>query len=380
MQHFESDVLIVGAGPAGCAAGIELRRAGFQVVVLDAAHFPRDKVCGDAVSNEGMREIDALGAGSAVRSGPHALVQRAAAVFPDGTRITRSYDEPGYIVPRYHLDDSLRRALEDHGARLIQDCRVSELVKQDDRFVGAIAGGEFWSAKLVIAADGYGSVGLRALGLAAPRGDKLAVSCTAYYRGVTFPEGADTSDHFFENELPYGYGWIFPAVNGVSNIGVYIRADAYAASGLKLNALLDGFRARHVDRLANAELLAKPRSWSLPLAPRSLPLSAAGLLLAGDAAGFVDPLSGEGIWQALYSGRAAGQVAASALRAGTLTASLQRQYQAACERAILRPSLRKAWVQSAMDFVMSRRWYRNALVLGALRWGYERKALEMTKI
>ncbi|HKP60750.1 MAG TPA: geranylgeranyl reductase family protein [Polyangiales bacterium] len=380
MQQPETDVLIVGAGPAGCAAGIELRRAGFAVSVLDAARFPRDKVCGDAVSNDGMREIDALGAGGAVRGGPHALVQRAAAVFPDGTRITRSYGDPGYIVPRYHLDDCLRHALEASGARVVQDCRVAELIKQDERFVGAIAGGEFWPAKLVIAADGYGSIGLRALGLSPPRGDKLAISCTAYFRGVTFPEGEDTSDHYFEAELPYGYGWIFPAVDGVSNVGVYIRADAYAAGGRKLGELLDSFKARHADRLGQAESLGKPRSWSLPLAPRSLPLSAAGLLLAGDAAGFVDPLSGEGIWQALYSGRVAGQVAADALRAGRLHAGLQREYQAACQRAILRPSLRKAWVQSAMDVVMARGWYRNPLVVGALRWGYERKALEMTKI
>jgi geranylgeranyl reductase family protein len=374
MQPSETDVLIVGAGPAGCAAGIELCRAGFDVAVLDAAHFPRDKVCGDAVSNEGMREIDALGAGIAVRGGPHALVRRAAAVFPDGTRITRSYDEPGFVVPRYHLDDCLRGALEAHGARLIQNCRVSELVRDGDRFTGALARRELWSAKLVIAADGYGSIGLRALDVAAPRGDKLAVSSTAYFSGVTFPEGSDTSDHYFEDELPYGYGWIFPAVNGVSNVGVYIRADAYAAGSQKLHALLDGFCARHSDRLGRAQSVGKPRSWSLPLAPRSSPLSAAGLLLAGDAAGLVDPLSGEGIWQALYSGRAAGQVAARALRAGMLSASLQREYQAVCQRAILRPSLKKAWVQSAMDIVMSRRLYRNPLVVEALRWGYERQS------
>jgi hypothetical protein len=67
------------------------------------------------------------------------------------------------------------------------------------------------------------------------------------------------------------------------------------------------------------------------------------------------------------------------VRAGELSAALQRDYQAACQRAILRPSLRKAWVQSAMDVVMSRRLYKNPLVRGALRWGYERKALEMTK-
>lgn len=372
-------MLIVGAGPAGCAAGIELRRAGIDVLVVDAARFPRDKVCGDAVSNDGMREIDALGAGDAVRRGPHALVRRAAAVFPDGTRIARSYDEPGYIVPRFHLDDCLRQVLEANGARLVQDCRVTELSTEHGRVVGAVAGQHRWSAKLVIAADGYGSVGLPALGLAGPRGSKLAVSTTAYYRDVTFPEGADTSDHFFEEELPYGYSWIFPAVEGVSNVGVYIRSDAYSAGSQKLHGLMSGFVERHADRLGNATRIGKTRTWSLPLAPRPMPLSAAGLLITGDAAGFVDPLSGEGIWQALHSGRVAGQTATAALGCGELSASLRRSYQQSCERAILKPSRRKAWVQSAMDTVITRKLYRNPLVRTALRLGYEHKALEMTK-
>jgi geranylgeranyl reductase family protein len=373
------DVLIVGAGPAGCAAGIELRRAGLDVLVVDAAHFPRDKVCGDAVSNDGMREIDALGAGDAVRRGPHALVRRAAAVFPDGTRIARNYAEPGYIVPRFHLDDCLRRVLEEHGARLVQDCRVTELAAEHGRVIGAVAGQRRWSAKLVIAADGYGSVGLPALGLSGPRGSKLAVSTTAYYRDVTFPEGDETSDHFFEEELPYGYSWIFPAVEGVSNVGVYIRSDAYSAGDQKLHELMSGFVARHADRLGNATRIGKTRTWSLPLAPRPMPLSAAGLLISGDAAGFVDPLSGEGIWQALFSGRVAGQTAIAALRCGELSVALRRSYQTSCERAILRPSRRKAWVQSAMDTVVARKLYRNPFVRTALRLGYEHKALEMTK-
>ena len=380
MEQHVSDALIVGAGPAGCAAGIELCRAGFDVCVLDAAQFPRDKVCGDAVSNDGMREIEALDAGTAVLAAPHAWVRRAAAVFPDGTRIARNYEVPGCIVPRFHLDDCLRRALEAHGARLVQSTRVTDLAREHGRFAHALTERARYSAKLIIAADGYGSIALRALEVTAPRGAKLAISTTAYYRNVSSPDGPETSDHFFEAELPYGYGWIFPAVDGVSNVGVYIRADAYARCGHKLGALMDGFIARRADRLGEAELVDKRRNWSLPLAPRTLPLTAAGLMLAGDAAGFVDPLSGEGIWQALYSGRHAGQIAARALRQGELGPNLAAEYRAACERAIMKPSLRKAWVQAAMDVVVSRKLYRNRWVQSALRWGYENKALEMTKI
>jgi geranylgeranyl reductase family protein len=375
----KSDVLIIGAGPTGCAAGITLCRAGIDTYVVDAARFPRDKVCGDAISNAGMREIDRLGAGEALRAGPHALVQRAAAVFPDRTRIERRYTEPGYIVPRLHLDDTLRCALEAQGGRVLQGCRISALTRTHGRISGAIGPDFRWSARVVIAADGYGSVGLRALGIAAPRGPELAVSATAYYRDVTFPHGVDVSDHFFEAELPYGYSWIFPAVDGVSNVGVYVRADAYARGGIKLAALLEAFLERHRGRFSQARAVGRPRSWSLPLAPRPLPLTAAGMLLAGDAAGFIDPLTGEGIWQGLYSGLLAGEVAAKAVRAGVLSEALGREYTAGCARAITRPSRGKAWVQRLMNLIVERRLYANPAVRAALRWGYENQALEMTK-
>jgi geranylgeranyl reductase family protein len=376
----ESDVLIVGAGPAGSASGILLRRAGFDVCVVDAARFPRDKVCGDAVSNQGMRLIEALGAGDAIRRVPHARVSRASAVFPDGARIERSYRDPGYIVPRVHFDDCLRRCLEASGARVIEDCRVSELTQCDGRVVGAVGSKLNWTAKLVIAADGYGSVAQRALGVPAPRGKQLAVSASAYYRDVSFPYGSDTADHFFEHELPYGYSWIFPAVEGVSNVGVYIRTDAYLDRGELLSALMKGFTARHPARFARAERVGALRSWPLPLAPRGTPVSAAGLLLAGDAAGFIDPLSGEGIWQALHSGMSAGEVAAEALRnGGELTPRLLRRYDADCARAIGRPSQRKAWAQQLMHQIMERRLYANPVLQRTLRWGYQHQWLETSK-
>ena len=166
----KSDALIVGAGPTGCAAGIVLARAGIDVCVVDRAHFPRDKVCGDAISNDGIELLEQLGARDAVDQGPHAVVERAVAVFPDGTRVGREYERPGYIVARYHLDDCLRRTLEAWGAKLVQDRRVSSLTRTGDRVTGGEGPGFSWSAKVVIAADGYGSVGLQALGQPGPRG------------------------------------------------------------------------------------------------------------------------------------------------------------------------------------------------------------------
>src|SRR5690606_30875721 len=156
----------------------------------------------------------------------------------------------------------------------------------------------------------------------APKGPFLAVSRTAYLRGVEFPDGPEVSDHYFDEELPYGYGWIFPAVDGVSNVGVYLRADAYHATGKQLDDLLSAFLARRGGRLGRAGMVGKPRTWPLPSAPRPGPVTGPGLLLAGDAGGFIDPLSGEGIWQARRTGMLAGEIAAQAVAQGELTTAL----------------------------------------------------------
>jgi menaquinone-9 beta-reductase len=375
----KSDVLIVGAGPTGCAAGIVLARAGVDVCVTDGEHFPRDKTCGDALSNDAMLLIEQLGAREAVEGLPHAIVRRSAAVFPDGSRVDRDYDRPGYIVPRWHLDDCLRRALEAAGARLLQDCRVAALTREGERVTGAEGRSLRWSAKVVIAADGYGSIGLPALGLAGPSGPHLALAVTAYCRDVRFPHGAQTADHYFERELPYGYGWIFPAVDGVANVGVYQRADAYERGGRKLRDLMTEFVARRADRFAVGKMLGEPRAWSLPIAPRPTPVSAPGLLLAGDAGGFVDPLSGEGIWQGLHTGMLAGRTAAQAIERGELDAALRRAYEQACVRDIGRPSRAKALVQEGIAFVVEHELYRSRVLRAVLAAGYEHRALEMAK-
>jgi len=374
-----SDVLIVGAGPTGCAAGIVLARAGIDVAVVDRAHFPRDKTCGDAISNDGMTLVEELGARAELERGPHAVVRRAAAIFPDGNRITRDYDPPGYIIPRYRFDDSLRHALEASGARLLQDRRVSTLRRLSGVVVGADGPDFEWSSKIVIAADGYGSVGLSALGQSAPKGQYLAVSATAYLQGVAFPDGPDTADHYFDRELPFGYGWIFPAVEGTSNVGVYQRADVYARGGRNPKELMSDFVARKAERFAGTEQVGKIRVWSLPIAPRPEPVTAPGLLLAGDAGGFVDPLSGEGIWQALYTGILAGCAARDGVLRGELSASMREQYERTCRRDVSGPSRSKALVQRALAVLVDRKLYRSRLVRSALSWGYRHRALEMTK-
>lgn len=368
------EVLVVGAGPGGAAAGIALARRGVDVLVLDRAAFPRDKTCGDALSSEALRVLRQLGALPAIEARPHVSVRRRAAILPDGTRIDRLSADPGMIITRMDFDDALRRTAQSAGARVVEGVKVSSLERCTDGTIRALGPDLDCRARVVIGADGHGSVAHGLVGHPKASGRYLAVSATAYMRDVAPPvQDADepVAEHYFTEALSSGYAWIFPAVDGISNVGVYQRADAYERCGVPLSQLLHDFIAERADRLVNASSVASTRQWPLPLSGRAIrPLAGDGVLLVGDAAGFIDPLSGEGIWQALYSGRLAGEIAAAAIEGEGLGRALQLRYQLVCSGRISIIGESRALIQAGMDLVVRHRLYRNAAVRGLLRASY----------
>lgn len=380
VRDLRTDVLVIGAGPAGCAAGIELARAGIDALVVDRARFPRPKTCGDALSNRAVRIVEELGAGEALAAAPHTAVRGSAAVFPDGTRVVRDYGaRPGMIVGRLALDELLRRAVERVGATVMEGVNVRKLLVADGRVHGAEADAVRIEARAVLAADGHGSVAWTSLGGSAPRGRSLAVSATAYYEGMAPLAEPGVSEHHFAAELPCGYGWIFPPVQGVANVGVYLRSDAYRAAGVSLGELFERFVARHRRQFDGAERVSSVRVWSLPLAGFAKRVEAPGLLACGDAGRFIDPLAGEGIWQALHTGRLAGRTVAEALARGELDARAARRFRRATALTIDAPSELRARIQDGMRLIVERGLWRSPSVHAALGWGFGRGSLELTK-
>lgn len=373
----DADVLIIGAGPAGAAAGIAARRAGASVLVVDRARFPRDKTCGDAVSNHGVELCRELGALDEILAGPHAIVKRAAAVLPGGERIERDYAEPGLIAPRRHLDLALRNALLASGAELREGVAASGIVATPRDAHVVTATGRLY-CRVLIAADGPGSLAWR-LVPRPPKARSLAVARTLYLEGVTLGEAQTTSEHYFERFLPFGYGWCFPAVDGVCNVGVYQRADAYRRGGRHLGELLDQFLQAHPERFARARALGRPRTWPLPVASFAPPQAAPGLLCAGDAARLVDPFTGEGIWHALASGMLAGTHAARAAARGGLSAGNAAVYTAALARRVSLPAASRRALQLAMHWVLRSGLDESRALQGLLRWGYRGGVLEVAK-
>jgi geranylgeranyl reductase family protein len=371
---------VIGAGPAGAAAAIAARRSGARVCVVDRARFPRPKACGDAISNGAVALTEELAGAEETARVPKAIVKGAAAIFPDGNRVTRSYgSSPGYIVERVAFDDLLRRGAERAGAEIVEDMTVRGLVIENGRCTGAEGPGFRWRAEVVIVANGSASLAADAMGTPPPGPTAIGTSATAYFTGLGGAVDEGYSEHYFEKSLPTGYAWIFPAVEGRANIGVYLRVDRYRANKVRLAALLDDFVRSQRERFANARQDGPMRSWSLPLATYRPPPCGPGLLSCGDAGRMIDPLTGEGIWHALRSGQLAGETAAKALAGGSDEGDLVYRYVRSVQRDVMWPTAARRTLEMTMTFIVEHDLYRLASVRRLLEWGYTRSELEVAK-
>ena len=315
-----AEVVIVGGGPAGSALACLLARRGKDALVLEAARFPRDKVCGESVSPEGWRLLDEMGAAERVRALAPRPVLGMRLVSPDGTAFAGRYrsERPGFAVRRVDLDAALLAAARAAGARVIEGARVRDLVFDAGRVAGVTAevSGEPLEirARVVAGADGRRSVVARRLGLLRARDRLRRFSVRGHWEAA---EGLSELGEMHVGER--GYCGIAPLSGTLANVAFVLdQREMRAAAGD-----LEGFyRAslkrrwpRIAERLARARLVAPPRAIG-PLAVTARAVAAEGAVLIGDAAGFYDPFTGEGVTLALRGAELAAAAIADELERG----------------------------------------------------------------
>jgi geranylgeranyl reductase family protein len=302
------DVVVAGSGPAGAVAALVLARGGARVLLADPAHFPRDKACGDVVGPRGVALLEALGvlpagepAGDIVLVGPTWSTVRLP--WPAGT----TYRAGALVVQRARLDAALHGAALSAGAQP-HAARVQEVGRVPGGLAVGLSDGSRVRASFVIGADGAlsrvaGAAGLlrpeRALWGFALRG-YVAQEADAPYILLWAPRG--------RRPLP-GYGWLFPAGPGVANVGLGVALRADRARATLAGQLLPAFIAALQRRgllAPDARLESRRGGWLRMGLSGALP-AADRVLLAGDAAGLVNPMQGEGISEATTSGRAAAE-------------------------------------------------------------------------
>lgn len=321
------DVLVVGAGPAGVAAAVTAHRLGHSVRCLDRARFPRDKTCGDGLTAGALRRLEDLGV-AVPRLATTQPVDTVVIRRPDGRRVTLPLPPDGHhaaVTPREDLDAALVAAARREGVPVLEAQPLESVeVTPDAVVVGH--GGTRTRARHLVAADGHYSATRRLVDPRAPADLGSWHAFRQYFREV--PDRRLWV--LFEADLLPGYAWVFPLPGGRANVGFGVPRDR-ARSGRELAATWRDL----LDRAAMREALGphavpedRRRAWPIPAAFDPARLTAGRVLFAGDAAGVVDPMTGEGIAQALETG----VLAASAIAGGGPTAEVAARYRGAVRR------------------------------------------------
>jgi geranylgeranyl reductase family protein len=298
MEHW--DVVVVGGGPAGAAAALAGRAAGCSVLILDRADFPRDKVCGDGIAPEALDVLAGLGVDPARLTQGYPAVPRLRLRSPGGTTVERAMHRPASVVPRAVFDDRLLRASLGPGAEVRRHVvRRIEVRPEHVEIDGMVTAG------VLVGADGAESVVRRALGIAPNRPDRLAVALRGY---APVPAGMDGVQAILTTEQRWpAYAWSFPLGDGRANVGY----GELVSGGATRAGLLAGLQ-----RLLPGVEAAELKAHRLPLSTGRPRQPDGRVLLAGDAASLINPLTGEGIFYAVLSGALAGAAAVLGPAAG----------------------------------------------------------------
>ncbi len=338
------DVIVVGAGPGGSSAAYFLAQHGLRVLLLDKADFPRDKTCGDGLTPRAVGVLQTMGLADELRRIGH-LIRRFEVFAPDGRStgdvIAIGAGLPDYalVVPRLQLDDRIRQRAVQAGAHFqagvhVDDVRVeSENGAARVQVLGERMGRRAaFHAQMAVVATGANPQLLRRLGLLS-RSPQFIVAARAYFEGVNGLRDAWTL-HFDGAPLP-GYGWIFPVAPDVANIGVgYFRHARPASAVRPFEAFIRGSALRAL--LEGARQCGPVKGYPLRDDFLTSPTYGQRILLVGEAAGLVNPLTGEGIDYALESGQVAAEHAAAMIASGDFSdhahvaydRALRERYQA----------------------------------------------------
>ena len=332
----QTDVLVVGAGPAGSAAAAWASRSGLDVLLVDAETFPRDKPCGDGLTPRAIAELNQLGLAPWLAGRPTNWGLRAGGFgqelylpWPGG-----SLPRNGSAAPRVELDATIRQVALDAGVSALEGHRAVDVVMEGDRVgqvvftVGAGRSAQQVSIRCqrLVVADGARSQLGRVLGRTWHRSTAYGVAARGYIKSGR-SDDPWISSHLElrgeQGELLSGYGWVFPLGSGEVNVGVGTLATAKHPADVNLRGLLTHYANAQRDDWQFAGDVRAPWSALLPMGGAVSGVAGRNWILVGDAAGCVNPLNGEGIDYGLETGHLAAKVLASTIPNGAMDLSNQ---------------------------------------------------------
>lgn len=347
MNNALIDVIILGAGPAGATTSVFLAKQGIKHIIMDKATFPRDKICGDALSGKSVAILN--------RIDPALTLQLDANenhfknswgvqfVAPNGKALnipfsmdkSKEKHAPGFISKRLHFDQFMYNLIDENYAQKRMGCRVKDVIIHNDKVeVCFVEQGQEQSlfAKMVIGAEGDRSIVAKKCAGHKMKPESYAAGLRAYYKNVRGMHPENFIElHFIKETLP-GYLWVFPLPDNQANVGIGVPSDKVKKLNINLKKTML-YALEHnpnlKKRFKHASLVDDIKGWGLPLGSEKKSISGARYLLTGDAASLIDPFTGEGIGNAMVSGFFAAETAVKALKEDNFSADFLNAYDQA---------------------------------------------------
>lgn len=342
-NYLQTDVIIVGAGPAGTTAALFLNKLGYEVLLIDKKDFPRSKICGDAIAPGTIDIIKELGILEKYNNLKKQKINQFKIISPNGSTWHNPFHpKPGFeimsIIKRIDFDDFLFKEAMNRGVQF-KKAEAKGLLKENDRIIGISVKIDDKSidlkAKMVIGADGVSSKIGRMLSVPLPDDSQRMIALRAYIRNIKI-EPNQVEGYFYKDIMP-GYVWIFPVSNNSANVGLGMRLDYYRRHNKKLSTILNEFLHSPMikDRIKYPIKLEEMGGHLLHSTYNNKNSRVFnGVLLIGDAGGWVDPLTGGGICNAMISGKIAAEVIHNAIEMDDYSIKTLIEYEKKCKKSI----------------------------------------------
>ncbi len=340
----KTEVVIAGAGPAGITTSLFLCKEKIPHVILEKAEFPRDKICGDALSGKirdvlntldekfsselDLNVIQSLGSYGVKFVAPNGSFVD----IPFSTDLKKLKEAPGYVSKRIHFDHFLFRKIDRSVATVVENADVQELTQDENGIaVSYVQNGNKKSihCKLLVGAEGDRSLVAKRLAGFRKEDEHYCAGLRAYYKGVkNFHPQNFIELHFLKECLP-GYFWMFPLPNGEATVGIGMLSADVSRKKINLRKMMLNIIQNHPpirERFENAVMMDEIKGWGLPLGSRRRKISGNHFLLVGDAASLIDPFTGEGIGNGMISGMIAAHQIQKAIEANRYDESFLSSY------------------------------------------------------
>lgn len=347
---FKTNVCILGAGPGGAATALKLSYLGIPNILIDKSIFPRDKVCGDALSGKVSVLFDRLDPNIMNRFREIAVPYDVWGIrfVPPNTPPIDLYfplksDQigiaPGYVSKRMDFDNFLINEVKKRdNITFYEGINIEEINKTLEGFELSDKSGHFKvSTRMLLIANGANSAFTKKYAGIVKEPKHYAGAVRAYYENVTIESNKNLIELHFIDEIVPGYFWIFPLPNNQSNVGLGLRTDVISKRKLNMKKCMEDIISNHPvlsKRFENASRLSEIVGYGLPLGSKKRTISGDHFMLIGDAAYLVDPMTGEGIGNAIYSGFMAAEQTQKCLESNNFTAKYISDYDERVERVL----------------------------------------------